>query len=125
MASFYIAGKWQEREEVRKLQNELRRLGHLITIDWTWHEVDDPGYPSQYAVEDIIGATSCDAYVGLFLNDVNYKGALVEMGASLAMGKKVFVIGHAIDSCLFSSHYLVSKFDTVNEFIDFVRRTFN
>ena len=119
---FYIAGKFQEREEIRKLQNELRKMGNIVTIDWTWHEEDDPNYPSQYAIEDIIGATSCDAYVGLFVNEVNYKGALVEMGAALACGKMVFIIGHAIDSCLFTSHPSVQKFENELEFISFIRR---
>lgn len=118
---FYVAGKWEEREEIRKLQAELRRLGHLITIDWTWHEVDDPGFPSQYAVEDIIGATSADAYIGVFVNSHSYKGALVEMGAALACGKSVYIIGRAIDSCLFAGHPLVQRFDTELEFLNFIR----
>lgn len=119
---FYVMGKWEEREEIRKLQAELRRLGHIITIDWTWHNEDDPGFPSQYAVEDIIGACSADACVGRFINKHNYKGALIEMGASLASGKRVYIIGHAIDSCLFVGHPLVQKFDTELEFLSFVRQ---
>jgi len=117
---FYIGGKWEEREGVRKLQNELRRLGHIITIDWTWHEEDDPGFPSQYAIEDIVGVTSCDAYVGRFVSKVNYRGALVEMGAALAGGKRVFIIGHAIDSCLFANHPLVQRFDNEAVFLRFI-----
>ena len=63
---FYVAGKWEEREEIRKIHKALQDKGHTITIDWTWHEKDDPGYPSQYAVEDIIGATACGA-IGIWL----------------------------------------------------------
>lgn len=117
----YVAGKWEEREEIRKLQNELRKLGHIITIDWTWHEVDDPGYPSQYAVEDIIGVSGCDCYVGVFKNSHDYKGALVEMGVALSFDRKVYIIGHAIDSCLFVGHPLVQTFDTERDFLKYLK----
>ena len=120
---FYVAGKFENKEEIKVLQNELRKGGHIITVDWTWHKYDDPGYPSQYAVEDIIGASSCDAYVGVFKEDVGYKGALVEMGAALAFGKKVYLIGHAIDSCLFVGHPFVRQFDGIKEFLDFIWMT--
>ena len=118
--NFYVAGKWEERAEIRKLQNKLRELGHMITIDWTWHEVDDLGFPSQYAIEDINGATWADAYVGRFINKHAYKGALVEMGAALSAGNKVFIIGHAIDSCLFVGHPLVKQFDNADEFLNYI-----
>lgn len=118
--NFYVAGKWEERAEIRKLQNKLRELGHMITVDWTWHEVDDPGFPSQYAIEDINGASWADAYVGRFITRHDYKGALVEMGATLAMGNKVFIIGHAIDSCLFVGHPLVKQFDNEDEFLNYI-----
>ena len=120
MASFYIAGKYEEREEVRRLQDALRKLGHMITIDWTWHKVEDPGYPSQYAIEDINGASWADAYVGRFITKHDYKGALVEMGAALAGRNKVFIIGHAIDSCLFVGHPLVKQFDDEDEFLEYI-----
>lgn len=116
----YVAGKFEEKKEVRKIQNALRKLGYIITIDWTWHEVDDPGYPSQYAVEDIIGATSCDVFIGRFIAKHDYKGALVEMGAALAAGKAIIVIGNAIDTCLFIGHPLVTRFNSEAEFFEFI-----
>ena len=119
---FYVAGKYEEREEIRVLQNTLRELGHEITVDWTWHEVDDPGFPRQYAMEDINGVICGDAYVGRFINEHTYKGALVEMGAALAMGKWVIIIGHAIDTCLFVGHPLVQQFETESEFLSYVRQ---
>jgi hypothetical protein len=117
---FYMSGKWEEREEIKELQEEICKLGHMLIVDWTGHEKDDPGFPSQYAIDDIQGASDCDFYVGLFKNPYYYKGALVEMGASLAYGRKVYIIGHAIDSCLFVNHPLVQKFATKEDFIKFL-----
>jgi len=118
MTIFYIAGKWEEREQIREIQKALIEKGHEITCDWTYHEKDDPGYPVTYAVEDIEGVKNCDVYVGVFVSDLNYKGALVEMGAALATFKTVCIIGHAIDSCLFREHPLVGWYDTVEEFLE-------
>lgn len=118
--NFYVAGKYEERGEIRRLQDKLRELGHRIIIDWTWHKEEDPGFPSQYAIEDINGAAWAGAYVGRFINKHTYKGALVEMGAALAMGNRVFIIGHAIDSCLFVGHPLVRQFYNEDEFLNYI-----
>ena len=120
--NFYVAGKFEEKEYIRLLQDELRELGHTITIDWTWHKEEDSGFRSQYAIEDINGASWADAYVGRFISKHDYKGALVEMGAALAMRKSVYIIGHAVDSCLFMGHPLVKQFDNEDEFLDYIKQ---
>ena len=120
--NFYVAGKWEERCEIRELQDKLRELGHTITVDWTWHEKADEGYPIGYSIDDIKGVQLADAYVGRFVEDYYYKGALVELGAGLGLNKKVYLIGHAIDSCLFTKHPLVQQFENEDEFISYVRQ---
>lgn len=118
---FYVASKWEDRTAVRELHKTLIELGHKITVDWTWHEKEDPGYPSEYAVEDVLGVKMADVYVGLFIDSHYYKGALVEMGVALGLGIPVCIIGHAIDSCLFTSHPLVSSYESVEEFIEGIK----
>ena len=76
---FYVAGKWEARDAVKNLQEDFVELGHTITVDWTWHEKADEGYPIQYSIDDIKGVQLADAYIGLFVEDYHYKGALVEM----------------------------------------------
>ena len=117
---FYVAGKWQERLDVQTLQHALIELGHEISLDWTYHTEADEGFPLSYSVEDIEGVRKCDVYVGRFLNNHNYKGALVEMGAALALNKIVCIIGRAIDSCLFAHHPFVMQFETQQDFLDLV-----
>ena len=116
----YVAGKWEEREAVKKLQQALIKMGHTITVDWTGHEIDDEGYPLTYAQDDVRGVQEADAYVGRFLKENNYKGALVELGVALGLNKQVYIIGHAIDSCLFVHHFLVRIFDTEPEFLAYM-----
>lgn len=103
----YVAGKWQDRFEVRTIQTILRDAGHEITCDWTDHE-----YPTEnvnemlrhYATADIQGVKDADVVICVFIQKHHYRGALVEMGAALALDKPVFVLGHAEDSCIFMQH---------------------
>ncbi len=50
---FNIAGKWQEKEYIRQIMATLKKMRHEVTCDWTIHDIDSPGYPSAYALEDI------------------------------------------------------------------------
>ena len=117
---FYVAGKWEERRLVKFLQAALIELGHEITKDWTVDEEFEPGYPIINVVEDVRGAKTADAYVGIFKNTHNYKGALIEMGVSLGSRIPIYIIGHAIDSCIFTSHPLVRQFDNEEQFIAYI-----
>jgi len=112
---FYIAGKWEERDNIRFIQKQLIRLGHEITKDWTIDEEGEAGFPVINVVEDISGVKTADVFVGLFINNLDYKGALVELGAALAGRKPCYIIGHAMDACIFLQHPLVTQVDTVGE----------
>lgn len=118
---FYVAGKFEDRKAVKWLIDWLKEMGHEITVDWTSHEYEDEGYPVQYSQDDIRGVKECDAYVGIFNANYAYRGALVEMGAALALDKKVYIIGQAINTCMFVSHPLVQKIETELEFLSFVK----
>ncbi len=115
--NFYVAGKWEERAEVKKLMNILKSKGHEITMDWTVHEHADDGYPEQYSVDDIEGVEKAEAFVGLFINPNSYKGALVELGVALTRCDMVYIIGHAVDSCIFINPAMVDQFDTIEDFL--------
>lgn len=119
--NIFVSGKFEDRKAIQYLQQELIKLGHTISEDWTYHEYTDKGYPVDYAVDDIEGIKHCDVYVGRFVADYNYKGALVELGATLSLNKKCYIIGHAIDSCIFINHPLVRTFDDDNQFLRYWR----
>ena len=113
----FVSGKFEDRLNIRYLQDELRKMGHTITEDWTYHEYSDKGYPEEYAISDIRGVIKADIFVGRFVADYNYKGALVEMGTALGQGKLCVVIGHAIDSCIFLHHPLIRQFENDKSFL--------
>ena len=119
---FYVAGKWEDRKTVRKLMDKIQDFGHAITYDWTKDEETDEGYPIVNAINDTRGVQICDAYVGRFIDKNEYKGALVEFGIALGLNKRIFIIGHAVDSCIFTNHPAVQRFENELEFLSYVRQ---
>ena len=123
MASFYIAGKWQERDRVKEVYRTLRSMGHKITCNWTDHEEpkeDILEWNRKYAFDDILGVKKCDIFLMILEKDYNYKGAWVEMGMAIAYNKPIAIIGHAGDSCLFTNLPAVKVFDDLLDFWQFL-----
>lgn len=112
---FYVAGKFEEKEQVKEIILELEEAGHTITYDWTIHEDDNP---QMQALKCLGGVIDADMFIFLAERALPYKGAFVEMGAALTHGKPVLVIGDAIDSCIFMKMGFVSKVANVKEFIE-------
>ena len=107
----YVAGKWEDRERCSEIMRVLRGVGYEITCDWTDHKYSDNAYPTQYCQDDLAGVKNADLYLGIFVADYNYRGALVEMGIALGSGIPVWLFGDKQDSCIFSSHPTVRKFN--------------
>jgi len=115
----YVAGKYQERDKIRLVFQELQRMGHTITLDWTNHDI----YPNeaiveklgQFANDDVVGVKEADAVILCLINHQEYKGLWVEMGVALGAGKPVFIVGEAGHACIFTNHKLVTKFKSFQE----------
>ena len=118
MTQYYVAGKWQDREMVSVFMDELRKRGHEITEDWTVHSEKEDGWALKYSVADINGVCEASEYVGLFYEDYQYKGAIAELGAALALNTPCHIIGHRIDSCIFAHHPLVLHYDRERDFFE-------
>ena len=107
----YVAGKWSERSKVRELMNAFELYGHEVTCDWTKHE--DPCKSEEYSVEDINAIKECDVLIAYMPSaNVFYKGAWVEIGAALALDKKVIIIGNKVSS-VFLSHPNINYFENI------------
>ena len=79
---FYVGSKFEERLKVRWLMDRLEDLGHEITFDWTTEHYQNKEETPEDAEECIHGVFDAHAYVGLFIEDYHYKGALVELGVA-------------------------------------------
>lgn len=90
---FYVAGKYEDKERVRRAQRCVVAAGHEVTHDWTNAPAEGG---RKEAVEDMEGVVAADAL--LFVNvdpDLRYAGSLVEMGIAVALEKKVYFLNRA------------------------------
>ncbi len=119
---FYVAGKWQDRKNDRKLMDKIQELGHTITYDWTKDDENAKGYPVLNTINDTRGVYECDVFVGRFIGDYKYNGAMSELGMAIIENKQILIVGHGADSCIFTNHPLVQHFETDLEFLSYVKQ---
>lgn len=114
----YIAGKWSEREEIKKIMEMFELRGHIITVDWTNHIHSTKS--KEYAIEDIQGVKDCDVLIAYMKTPgIFYKGCWVEIGAALALDKRVIIIGHEVSS-VFLGHPNIHVFNSKEEALSFI-----
>jgi len=113
----YVAGKWEDRSRVAEIMRILEGMGNEITCDWTHHKYSDEAYPQQYCADDVKGVKDAELYIGIFVADYHYRGALVEMGIALGVGIPVWLFGNKQDDCIFSNHPSVRKFKDWGELV--------
>ena len=95
----YVIAKFEERHHARQWMQILERAGHTITYNWC----EAQQYTQEQAVLDFEGVKAADAVVFVSERNLRYCGALVEMGMALALGKPVYMTGHALDTtCIFT-----------------------
>lgn len=127
--NIYVFGKKEQLTQIRYLQAELRQAGHFITFDWTVvvgyfqlsKDVITAEIDRNNAVCDIEGIKVADCVVGYVPDKLPFRGAYVELGAAIALGKPVLLIGHGMDECVFVHHPLVKIFDKMSEVIEFIK----
>lgn len=121
---FYVAAKWQDRPIVHQVYQILKSFGHEITLDWTDHELPNESqmkqsqinnFLSMWAEKDIIGVQNCDLLIALFMEPRHQRGAMVEVGAALGLGKPILIIGHAEDSSTLLRHPLCMHLDDLED----------
>ena len=96
----YVAGKLEDKDRVRVIQAMLRNAGHEITVDWTTNSQNS----RVQAIKDLRGVADADILVAVFEKDLPYKGTYVELGAALALGKPVYILGPNARKCIFLKH---------------------
>ena len=133
---FYIAARFSKKEQVREIYKKLAEKGHEVHTDWTVHK---PIYPyssdkklaSQYAQEDLNGASGCDVFVlladefsdsGPNKNSTG-RGMFIEFGAAILSSilngsPRVFVIGPDNDKAIFHFHPNVTRKNTIDEVLN-------
>ncbi len=119
---FYVAGKFQDRKNVRKLMDKIQDLGHAITYDWTIDEEGAEGYPILNTINDTRGVLICDVFVGRFIEENDYRGALCELGMAIIENKRILIIGNGANGCIFVHHPNCLRFESELECLSYIRQ---
>jgi len=125
---YYIASKLENHAQVNALRDQLMKLGHTQTYDWTHH---GPVFASglhrvrEVSVMESNGVRQADFVVVLWPGG---RGTHVEMGMALGLGKTVVFISEderhheaTTETCAFYHHPLVRRYRSVEEAMPFFR----
>jgi nucleoside 2-deoxyribosyltransferase len=120
----YIAARFFDKEKVKEIYKRLRKDGHEISADWTWHinskpYSDNPERCRDYSMEDLNGVFDCDIFI-LLTNEEAGAGTSTELGAAIALSAtskkpKIYVVGEDIGNNMFYFHPSVNIRKTMDE----------
>lgn len=87
----YVASSFKNKHMVRKYQRLLEAMGHTIVTDWTVHiSTTSLTKLAKDAVIDLEGVHACECLVAVWPGRYGTAG---ELGAALALKKKVIAVG--------------------------------
>ena len=94
----YIAGKWEEKPEVRKIRKIFGDAGiDVISVWLDSRDVKSPAGLRNQAMIDFCSLMECEALVMVLVNEENYTSSspnrYVEMGICLGKRIPVYIIG--------------------------------
>lgn len=119
----YVAGSTRDVERVNAVQQIAVAFGCEIVFDWTgaegeirtdgsWDTVPERG--ARIALREVAACQEADLIILLFPPNGGGLGCWIEMGAGLATGAEVWVVGAARDS-VFWQHPNVVRLDDVGD----------
>jgi len=124
---FYIAARFELKNEVREIFKEIQNKGHEITLDWTTHQYITPYDQNQeisrgYSDKDIDGVKNSDVFI-LLVDEKTRTGVYVELGAAISSflehGKpQVFIVGDSFAKSMFYFHSSINRRNSIKEVLD-------
>lgn len=120
----YVAAKFNDKERVKAVYDQLKQAGHIITHEWVHNKQSypfshDPLFTAHCAAQDIEGVRSADVFI-LLSNAEPSMGASAELGAAIATFlefKKpyIYVVGPHFDTNFCFYHPAVIRKDSVED----------
>jgi hypothetical protein len=121
----YVTGKFEKKPIVLDLYERLKKMGHMISYDWTKHIEIKPysehvELATTYSDSEINGISQSDVFI--YLSDREGTALKMEVGAAI-MAKKlsgnpkyIYIIGeHNDKSPWFMNERLVKRFDNIDD----------
>ncbi len=129
MFSLYLAGSWNERDEMQGYIQKFKELGYNITHDWTKAEDDHIDTRSlekkqEGAENDISGVKKANAVVVIMDNPkYAYRGTCCEIGCALGLNIPIYLYnpiksGSYATTNIFYWHKGVKHYDNIDVLIE-------
>ncbi len=93
----YVASKFEDRARASQIMNRLTAVGHVVTHDWT----QSSQFSMAQAHHDREGVMTAEALVIIAERDYPFRGTYVELGMALARGIPIYLLGEAMNACIF------------------------
>jgi len=121
----YVAGKFEKKDIILDLYQQLKKQGHEISYDWTTHKNIKPYSENQsiargYAENELNGICRCDVFI--YLADEHGTTLPMEFGAALALSKTknkpiVYAVGKFNDKSPWFFNKKVRRRNDINQVI--------
>ena len=126
---FYVAAKWQLKDEVREIYRKIKETGHEVTEDWTKHPPAKPydknkDLSRKLSNIDMNAVKNSDIFV--ILTNEDGVGMYIEFGGAIMSkiikGKpQIYVIGKKLGRSMFFFHPAVKRRRTIEDVFEDLR----
>ena len=122
--TFYLAAKYDKREQVNQIAEQLRQLGHCVQAEWLdgSHTGMSEDEQRSYARKDLADIQACTHFV-MFQLPVDHPecspGRHIELGYAIGLGKHRIIVGGG-ESVFYT---LTQRYPTVEAFLAEFART--
>lgn len=93
----YVATKFENQLRAIEIATQLEAAGHTITYKWWTNDQ----MSQEQALADFKGVVTADAVVVIAEREFAYAGTYVELGIAIAQRTPVYILGHAMNRCIF------------------------
>jgi hypothetical protein len=94
----YVATKFENSARAIEVATLLEAAGHTITYKWWTNDQ----MSADQAAEDVKAVLLAHALVVIAEQDFSYAGTYVEMGIAIGWGIPIYLLGAAMDRCIFT-----------------------
>ena len=119
---FYLAGRFKQKDLIKKYYLILESYGHTITSKWTEQDCiklfrENKSKAQQYILEDFSGIKNADIFILFAEYEPDARGCYIELGYALSNAEnsnlKIFVVSKDDNPSMF---FMDKKVELVNTF---------
>ncbi len=124
---FYVASRFNLKEEVKKIYKILKEKGHEIIYDWTEENLKRPyernsRIAKQIAKKSMDASQSCEVFV--LISDKSGTDMYGELGSAITSKKsKIYIIGNYLDRSKLFFYPNVKRMKNIEDVIKDVELT--